>query len=78
MTVFREAGPDDLAGILRLCRQLQREDPVLHAPGRMGRGLLQSDAADWLAQACYTRVLQGVRFLAQRQDGVPRSPIVMP
>ena len=30
MTVFREAGPDDLGDILRLYRQLQPEDPVLH------------------------------------------------
>jgi hypothetical protein len=43
-----------------------------------GRGLLQSDAADGLAASCHTRVLQSVRFLARRQDGVPRSPIVMP
>jgi len=30
MTLFREAGPDDLEDILRLYRQLQPEDPVLH------------------------------------------------
>jgi GNAT superfamily N-acetyltransferase len=30
MTLFREAGPDDLDDILRLYRQLQPEDPVLH------------------------------------------------
>jgi GNAT superfamily N-acetyltransferase len=30
MTAFREAGPDDFEGILRLYRQLQPEDPVLH------------------------------------------------
>jgi GNAT superfamily N-acetyltransferase len=29
MTLFREAGPDDLEDILRLYRQLQPEDPVL-------------------------------------------------
>lgn len=29
MAVFREAGPGDLDGILRLYRQLQPEDPVL-------------------------------------------------
>ena len=29
MTVFREAGPDDLQAVLRLYRQLQPEDPVL-------------------------------------------------
>jgi GNAT superfamily N-acetyltransferase len=30
MTLFREAGPDDFEDILRLYRQLQPEDPVLH------------------------------------------------
>ena len=30
MTLFREAGPDDLEDVLRLYRQLQPEDPVLH------------------------------------------------
>src|ERR1700747_914785 len=30
MTIFREAGPDDFKDILRLYRQLQPEDPVLH------------------------------------------------
>jgi GNAT superfamily N-acetyltransferase len=30
MIVFREAGPDDFNDILRLYRQLQPEDPVLH------------------------------------------------
>ena len=30
MTVFREAGPDDFEDVLRLYRQLQPEDPVLH------------------------------------------------
>jgi GNAT superfamily N-acetyltransferase len=30
MAVFREAGPDDFEDILRLYRQLQPEDPVLH------------------------------------------------
>ena len=30
MTVFREAGPDDFDDILRLYRQLQPGDPVLH------------------------------------------------
>jgi N-acetylglutamate synthase-like GNAT family acetyltransferase len=30
MTVFREAAPDDLDGILRLYRQLHPEDQVLH------------------------------------------------
>ncbi|MCC8478110.1 GNAT family N-acetyltransferase [Streptomyces globisporus] len=29
MTLFREAGPGDFEGILRLYRQLQPEDPVL-------------------------------------------------
>lgn len=29
VTVFREAGPDDFEGILRLYRQLHPEDPVL-------------------------------------------------
>jgi GNAT superfamily N-acetyltransferase len=29
MVIFREAGPDDFAGILRLYRQLAPEDPVL-------------------------------------------------
>jgi predicted GNAT family N-acyltransferase len=30
MTLFREAGPDDFEDILRLYRQLQPGDPVLH------------------------------------------------
>jgi GNAT superfamily N-acetyltransferase len=30
MILFREAGPDDFEDILRLYRQLQPEDPVLH------------------------------------------------
>jgi GNAT superfamily N-acetyltransferase len=30
MAVFRNAGPDDFQDILRLCRQLQPKDPVLH------------------------------------------------
>jgi GNAT superfamily N-acetyltransferase len=30
MTIFREAGPDDFKDILRLYRQLQPEDSVLH------------------------------------------------
>jgi GNAT superfamily N-acetyltransferase len=30
MTIFREAGADDFKDILRLYRQLQPEDPVLH------------------------------------------------
>ena len=49
-----------------------------HAPSGMGRGLLQSDAADGLARTCHTRVLPSVWFLARRQDGLPRSPVVMP
>lgn len=30
MTIFREAGPNDFDGILRLYRQMHPKDPVLH------------------------------------------------
>jgi GNAT superfamily N-acetyltransferase len=56
MTLFREAGPDDFDDILRLYRQLQPEDPVLH------------DGSD---AAAFTQILRspGLHLFVLEADG---------